>query len=278
MAKEEENDCVCEPGAPGWIVTFSDLMSLLLTFFVLLLSFADMEVKRFRQVAASLKEALGVQRDYVAEQLPMGTSIVKKEFKPGKQDQIDFENIDQRFTVQPSETREMMLISEQQRDKDELQEAKENEKKIKELLKDEIADGQVEVVREGKSLILRIREKATFKSGSATLQKKFAPLLFKISKTVKEISGNIDVIGHTDDRPISTNRFRSNWELSTGRAVSVAHALLKVSKISPKRVTIMGRGETSPVANNFTSENRARNRRVEVVIRKANRRSPSSKY
>ena len=148
MAKEEENDCVCEPGAPGWIVTFSDLMSLLLTFFVLLLSFADMEVKRFRQVAASLKEALGVQRDYVAEQLPMGTSIVKKEFKPGQQDQIDFENIDQRFTVQPSETREMMLISEQQRDKDELQEAKENEKKIKELFKDEIADGQVEVVRE----------------------------------------------------------------------------------------------------------------------------------
>lgn len=276
MAAQQEECEVCEPGAPGWIVTFSDLMSLLLTFFVLLLSFADMEVKRFRQVAASLKEALGVQRDYVAEQLPMGTSVVKKEFTPGKQDQIDFENIDHRFTVDPSETREMERIATQQQEKDDLEEAKKNEQQIKELLKEDIKKGNIEVARDGTSIILRIREKATFKSGSSTLQKRFLPLLLKISKTLKGLKGQVDIVGHTDNIPISTNRFRSNWELSTSRAVSVAHALLKVSKINPKRVTIMGKGEMSPVASNDTVYERARNRRVEVVVRKSKTRKPSS--
>lgn len=268
MAAEQEECEECVAGAPMWIVTFSDLMSLLLTFFVLLLSFADMEVKRFRQVAASLKEALGVQRDYVAEQLPMGTSIIKKEFKPGKQDQIDFDNIDQRFTVTPADTREMQLIAEQQKKKDEVEQAKEDEKKAAQLLEEEVDAGQVEISREGVNLILRIRENATFASGSDKLQKKFLPILFKISKIIKETQGMVDVVGHTDNVPIKTVRFRSNWELSSGRAVSVGHALLRASKINPKRMTIVAKGETQPIADNRKAQNRARNRRVEVILRR----------
>ena len=276
MAVEEEECEVCVPGAPGWIVTFSDLMSLLLTFFVLLLSFADMEVKRFRQVAASLKAALGVQREYVAEQIPMGTSVVKKEFKDGKQDMIDFENIDHRHSVEPADTRELVEIEEKQKEKDDVTETKQTAEQVKELLKEEIDNGDVEVASEGTTLILRIREKATFASGSATLRKRFVPILLKVAKTINSVSGNVDIVGHTDNVPISTSRFRSNWELSSSRAVSVAHAILRVSKLDPRRLTISGKGETEPVANNKSRKNRARNRRVEVVIRKAARREVSS--
>lgn len=275
MAVEEEAP-PCPSCLPGWLVTFSDMMSLLLTFFILLLTFADMEVKRFRQVAASMKEALGVQRDYVAEQIPMGTSVVMKEFKPGKQDMIDFESIDHRFTVEPAESRELQEIAEKQEEKDNIQEIRETEQQLKALLKQEIEDGQIEVTSEGANLILRIQEKATFQSGSATLQKKFLPLLSKISRTVSEVSGQVDVIGHTDNLPISNDRFRSNWELSTSRAVSVAHALLEASRIDPKRVTILGKGETDPIADNRLQESRARNRRVEVIIRKPPQRGISN--
>ena len=103
------------------------------------------------------------------------------------------------------------------------------------------------------------------RSGSADLTPNFKPVLKIIRKALEDTEGKIVVEGHTDDDPISTARFRSNWELSSARAVSVAHALFD-DKLTPDRFTVSGHADTRPLVSNETPAGKARNRRVEVVI------------
>jgi len=85
MSEETEDDCpVCVPGLPAWLATFGDLMSLLMCFFVLLLSFSEMDVLKFKQLAGSMREAFGVQNQIKVEDVPKGTSIIAQEFSPGR--------------------------------------------------------------------------------------------------------------------------------------------------------------------------------------------------
>lgn len=261
-------------GAPAWMATFADLMSLLLCFFVLLLSFADMEVKKFKDVSASLKQALGVSTAFKDDSLPKGISIIKREFRPGKQDLIEFENIDHRYEPRPSQR--------ERKEKDDENESTVNsaesasaeaesqlEKAVEELQESaakEIAKGELEVEKDGMNLIVRIPEKGSFSSGSAKIRKRFGKTLYKVAKTVKKLPGQIMIQGHTDSVPISTKRFRSNWDLSAARAASVTHTLIKIGKMNPVRFTIQGHADTRPAVNNNTPANRAKNRRVEIVV------------
>jgi chemotaxis protein MotB len=137
---------------------------------------------------------------------------------------------------------------------------------LQETLKEEIEQGMVEVETEEQRIIVRIREKGSFPSGSAQLDPGFFEVMEKISGKLSEAPGSIVVAGHTDDIPISTARFRSNWELSAGRAVTVAHALLSNPAIDPSRVLVEGHADTKPLVPNDSRENRALNRRVELVI------------
>ncbi len=111
-----------------------------------------------------------------------------------------------------------------------------------------------------------MKEQGSFPSGSATLRPSFIPIMDKIREVIQEVNGEYSVEGHTDDVPISTARFRSNWELSSARAVSVAHELMRGNAIDPSQFVVKGFGETRPMAANDTEDNRARNRRVEIVI------------
>ena len=138
--------------------------------------------------------------------------------------------------------------------------------KLAALLSEEIADGSVELESTTDKIIIRINEKASFPSGRATLRAGFVEVLDKIHVALAEVEGTVTVAGHTDDRPINTKRFRSNWELSAGRAVSVVHALLRPGLLDSRRFLIEGHGDSHPLVANDTAENRARNRRVELVI------------
>jgi chemotaxis protein MotB len=106
----------------------------------------------------------------------------------------------------------------------------------------------------------------TFPSGSAELLDEFSPLITKIRGLLKETEGHIYVAGHTDNVPIATSRYRSNWELSSARAVSVVHKLIETGEIPPNRIHVQGHGDTQPLHANDSHKHRALNRRVEIVV------------
>jgi chemotaxis protein MotB len=266
---EEEHDCDCPPeGLPAYMGTFADLMSLLMCFFVLLLSFAEMDALKYKMVVKSLDNAFGVQREVAANEIPKGTSIIAQEFSPGEPRPTPLKEVRQ-DTI--DETRDALKIKVDAEDvaKAQAKEIAEEAEKFKEALEGEIAEGLIDVETELNRIVIRIREKGSFQSGNARLNREFLPIIGKIHDVLVKTDGKIAVAGHTDDIPISTPRYRSNWELSTSRATSVVHELLRNSEILPERFVLEGYADTQPLVPNDTREDRARNRRVEIVVLKS---------
>jgi len=133
-------------------------------------------------------------------------------------------------------------------------------------LAQEIAAGVIEVESTDHTIVIRVKEHGSFPSGSADLTPNFRPVLKIIRNVLKDVPGEIAVEGHTDDLPIASTRFRSNWALSSARAVSVAQALFEEPKIGEARFSVTGYADTWPIADNATAEGRARNRRVDIVV------------
>jgi chemotaxis protein MotB len=285
MNNDDESECPeCVPGLPQYMGTFADLMALLMCFFVLLLSFAEMDAMKFKRLAGSMSQAFGVQAKLKVKEVPKGTSIIAQEFSPGRPDPSPINVIYQKtddLTEMSLEVKTQEQFDVEQGDEaldagaktrivEKLEEMiKETENDAVDLakaLQSQIAGGQVEIETHGRKIIIRIREKGSFNSGSAYLDDDYIPVLKEVRNVLTSKVGSITVQGHTDNIPISTSRFRSNWELSSARAVSVAHELLVGGILDPTRVTVSGYADTRPLVANDSPENRARNRRVEIVI------------
>lgn len=251
-----------EKGA-GWIITFADLMSLLLTFFILLLSFSKMDVAKYEAMAAALSSAFGVSAiigekakggDIIfAEQPPLPQpkqSELEKEFE-------DFDKPDIELLEPKDETPQIQQIDP-------------NIDKLTEYLVDalesEILSNSLSVTYDKDKVVVRFSEASTFNSGSEVLKEAMFPILEKIENVLADCQGDIVVEGYTDNLPVSSGRFRSNWDLSAARAVSVVHQLIFNNKIDVNRIMAAGRAETNALAENNTPENRAKNRRVEINI------------
>jgi len=277
----KEDDDESTPGAPLWMATFADLMSLLVCFFVLIISMSEIDVIRYKKVAGSMKDAFGVQQDIVTYDIPKGTSIIALEFSPGKpeptvrkiiqQDTVDptrpslkIGNPDNPIEVQP-ETLQKLLEEEEER-QEQRQQTEADAAVLTELLEEEINEGKIDVETDGPTIIIKIRERGSFTSGSATLDPGFLPTLGTIATALGEISGEIVVEGHTDNIPINSVQFPSNFALSAGRALSVTSVFLDDPNISMDRLSLRGYGEVRPEATNATRAGRARNRRVEIKI------------
>lgn len=313
-----EEECKCPPpGAPGWMSTFADLMSLLMCFFVLLLSFSEMDVLKFKQIAGSMKFAFGVQNQIKVEDIPKGTSVIAQEFSPGKPEptpievvmqqtieitkaKLDFEDgesnkvggeedvkirktkreIEEEASQEvPTETSDLEASDDAQKEESESQSESTEQtpspgvaaqqglaQKIAKELRDEIEDGAIEIEALGQQLIIRVREKGAFPSGSAFLQPRFRPVITKVATILVDIPGSITVSGHTDAEPVQSELYRSNWDLSAQRAVSVAHEMIKVQGITNKKMSIVGYAGTKPLSNGKSDVDRRRNRRVEITI------------
>jgi chemotaxis protein MotB len=268
----------CEAGSPAWLATFADLMSLLMCFFVLLLSFAEIDAIRFKKMAESLKDAFGVQREIPANEIVKGTSVIKQEFSPGKPDPTPLQELRQQTTDREREYLDLEEQHAQPQEQLNLETAKaavmaqiekemeEQSDQLRKMLDEEIAQGLLEVETENTKIIIRIQEKGSFPSGRANLNPEFFAVISKITNVIANTPGRIIVAGHTDDVPIATQRFRSNWELSSARAVTVVHAMLTNSKMNAERILIEGHADASPLVPNDTNINRAKNRRVELII------------
>ena len=273
-------------GLPAWMATFADLMSLLMCFFVLLLSFSEMDIARYKIIAGSMKEAFGVQSEVKVQDIPKGTSIIAQEFSPGtprptpdnsvKQDSAD--------TMKQSLDNRVRDPGTHERDKDTMEvtedishvilekvnalmeETERDAAKLADSLREETESGYIDIETGWRSITIRIREKGSFKSGQAVLQHEFVDVMARLRNVLTGIEGKFAVEGHTDDIPIRNQLFPSNWDLSASRALSVAHELLKDDVIDDSRFMVVGYADTKPLVDNSTRQNRASNRRVEIVI------------
>ncbi|MCL7423427.1 MAG: MotB family protein [Methylobacter sp.] len=256
----------CRPGAPAWLATFADLCTLLLCFFVLLLSSATQDVRKFKQIAGSMKSAFGVQNEVFQADTPMGTSVIEQNFSPSLADPAMLDEVRQAMPEQ-SLTRDTDIEAlKKQVMAAKLAEIEDEAENIRELLKEEIRQGLVSVEANGLKIVMRIQEKGSFPSGSAELQSGFAAVMDKITAAAAKAKGLVQISGHTDDVPITNSSYRSNWELASSRAVTVALHMLHNNGIAKERVVVQGYADTQPLVPNTSEENRARNRRVEVVI------------
>lgn len=256
-------------GAPAWMATFADLATLLLCFFVLLLSFSEMDVAKFKQLAGSMREAFGVQAEIKAKTIPKGTSIIAKEFSPGEPKKTVLNTVRQ-FTINSNmntlQVADPKDVEEFEKKKAEEQAAILEALRLKQELEKEIEEGKVLVRAEGNKAIVHILEKGSFDSGRADVKADFLPILQKIRNIIAGGKDTIRVSGHTDNIPIATARFRSNWELSAARAVSVAHELMKEEVLDESLFVINGHADTRPLVDNSTPFNRAKNRRVDIAL------------
>ncbi|MGA9477958.1 MAG: flagellar motor protein MotB [Desulfobacterales bacterium] len=236
---------ILEEGAPAWVVTFGDLMSLLLCFFVLLLSFSEMDKAKYKEVSGSLAKAFGVQRKMKAFEAPKGIKMISRDF-------------DQELI--PARPREE-FIAMQQREKIGIALKKEVETRFRDL-QDLI---QVEVGE--KEVTIRLMGETAFDSGKADIKTQMVPLLLKIGSVLADSKGEVIIAGHTDNVPVYGGPYGSNLKLSIARAATVAEFLLAKSAIQASRVSTMGFGKYRPIESNDTDESRKRNRRVEIILR-----------
>lgn len=251
-------------GAPAWVLTFADLMSLLLAFFVLLFSFSEMDKQKFKELSGSMRDAFGVQREVPAFKPPIGTSIIARDFSPGRPTPTVENQVRQQAVNEMRIYAEMAIDESERISKEELEA---DLQKVKRHLDIEIRDGFVEVDDDGERVItIRIKEMGSFPSGSADLNNDFKPVINKIAELVEDIGGHVVIAGHTDNLPISTSRFRSNWDLSSARAATVLESIAERSGQPAEHFRLAGHADTRPLDTNSTAEGRARNRRVEVIL------------
>jgi chemotaxis protein MotB len=274
--------------------TFADLMSLLMCFFVLLLSFSEMDVLKFKQIAGSMKFAFGVQNKIEVKDIPKGTSVIAMEFRPGRPEPTPIDTIQQQTTDMTQEMLEFQAGNEdsaggrqkqrgeqrggsaqqtatEQQSSSTTQAASQEEvaermRKIAQQLEKQIVDGAIEMESLGQQITIRIRENGSFSAGSAFLQPQFVPILRQIGSLLADMPGDVEVSGHSDSQQISNELYRSNWDLSSQRAVAVAEELRRATGFDESRMSVVGKADTAPLIDIDDIQGRSRNRRVEISI------------
>ena len=233
MAGEERKNRTRSGGGssgPGWEIIYTGFILIMLCFFIMLCTFASVEKSKVEHFVASFTRAVSV--------LPRGVKV-----RPGKQASLALSDV-------ADEKGEMALIFQ------ELQKAAD------ELGLEE--DLSFSFFRHG--LMVSMSDTALFDLGVAEISQQAFPLLDKIGAIISNTSHLVRIEGHTDDLPIHTDRFPSNWELSTARAVNVLRYFLDIHEISAERLSAAGFGEFQPIVSNEGPELRSKNRRVEITF------------
>lgn len=253
-------------GAPPWFVTFADLMVLLMCFFVLMLSFSEMDEAKFKLMSGSLTETFGVQSEITANEPPKGTSLEALEFGPGAPEPTTEHEIRQHTVDSDLDTLDLGLELRLRELKAQEEAAARQAAELRAVFRQEIDDGRLLIRQDGSNVVIQLLEKDSFPSGSAALEPGARAALARIGVLVGSMSGAITVSGHTDNVPVrSGGQYRSNWELSAARAASVGHELLAAG-LDPARLMVSGHADTQPRATNDTDADRALNRRVDITF------------
>jgi chemotaxis protein MotB len=253
-------------GSPPWLITFADLMVLLMCFFVLMLSYSEMDREKFKLMSGSMTEAFGVQADVSVTETPKGTSLEANEFSPGVPEPTEENEVRQHTVDSDLNTLDLGLELRLRELKAQEDAAANQAQELRAVFHQEIDDGRLLIRQDGSNVVIQLLEKDSFPSGSAALEAGSSETLGKIGALVSGMTGAITVSGHTDNVPIRNGgQYRSNWELSAARAASVGHELLAAG-LDPTRLMVSGHADTQPRTANDTPANRALNRRVDITF------------
>ncbi len=222
----------------GWLATYADTVTLLLTFFVLLYSLSSIDSQKFQQIAVAMQSAFSGKADRSILEFNSSSGDVPIVGKP-------------QLTVEDAQQNENLEILE-----DVLTYIKEND-----LEKD------VQIYEDEKGLNIQMKDSVLFDTGKAELRSDSKNVLDKVSDLIGKVDNKIIIEGHTDNVPINTPAMPNNWHLSSARALSVLDYFLDSKKIlNPQRFSAQGCGEYRPIAKNDTDEGRAKNRRVNIIV------------
>ena len=232
MARKKAEEEV-KKGAPEWMATYGDMVTLLLCFFVLLFAMSSVDSQKYKAVVQSLSGALGV--------LDSGTTVT----------------LDPLVNNYPSDSPTDTPTD--------AQEFGEMQEELQKILEESELNGQIKLEINERGLLIRFMDSVLFDSGKADLTPGAAQIIDKVSAIIKDSDKKIAIEGHTDDIPISTYKFPSNWELSTTRAVNVVKYMIN-NGIDPVRLSAAGYADQHPISDNKTVDGRKNNRRVDMVI------------
>lgn len=243
MAKKKAQDE--KKGSPEWMTTYGDMVTLLMCFFVLLFAFSSIDAQKFEAVMMSFQGSAGI--------LSGGKALSEAPMV---------------FDAMPENNTSSQQVIQQDR----LEHLREL---IQEYLEENEMEAEVDLELEAKGLIIRFKDNVLFDPGSAVIKAQSIPIidfLGELLNTEELIQEEIRVEGHTDNVPMNTPMYPSNWELSAGRATNVVRYFIEQANLRPDRVSAAGYGEYHPIDTNDTPEGRSANRRVDIVVIK---RSPA---
>ncbi len=235
-----------DPGAPAWMTTYGDMVTLLLAFFILLFTFSVIDVTKFHKIMNS------IQLSFLGY-----TGVLEKTQELSDREDVDTSELEESVQVTPEE----MEILQKIREADDVQQ------QVQEFLRDVGLEDDVELkVVEDRGVVMELPDQIFFEIGRSELKPEARYVLDKLADLFRGLDNNIIIEGHTCDLPIRTPQFPSNWELSVGRSVAVTRYMVEQQGITPHRFIATGYGEFQPLVPNDTPEDRARNRRVTVVV------------
>lgn len=271
--REEEH-----PNHERWLVSYADFITLLFAFFVVMYSISSVNDGKYRVLSETLTDAFLTSAQSM-DPIQIGekvrtTNPVAGEFaasEPGTLessdtedplDLVDDKSVADKQQAKPEDEGAASIEKKEQIEESLEQTAAALESKLSPLIEQDL----VNIKRTDRGLEVEMKSKALFASGSARLSRAAIKMLRDISGIIKSLPNNIIVEGHTDNVPIKTILFPSNWELSSVRAASVVHLLGRFG-IDPNRLAAIGYGEHKPIASNSDKAGRQKNRRVALVIK-----------
>lgn len=237
-------------GAPKWMVTYSDMVTLILVFFILLFSMSQIDLVKFEAISESFRNRMIL--DFYPSAIPV-ESPASSHLENGKR-WNKFEvplkkgSNDQSNGANPDDSLDKLM------------------KDVEGYLNKNELNHVISANRTERGVVLVLQESILFDSGEATILTSGTSFLKKIGELLSQMTNNVKVEGHTDSRPISSHLYPSNWELSGARASSVTRYLITQHDLQESRFTIVGYSDTRPLEPNTTLTNMSKNRRVEIVI------------
>lgn len=211
----------------GWMDTYADTITLLLTFFILLYSISAVDSEKLKELAEALQFSL-----------------------TGKQSVKQLESLDDIKVDIEKESNKYEDLA----------------KKLNEIIDKNSLTEVIKIREEDRGIVLQVDESILFDPGKAEIKESSIDILDTISKIIEETDNDIVAEGHTDNVPINNEKYKSNWELSTARAMNIIKFFIENKNINPVRLSVKGYGEYNPIVPNDTPENRSKNRRVDILV------------
>lgn len=246
-----------------WLVSYADFITLLFAVFVVLYAMSQSDIKKVEQVAQALRESFGYSSMAAAGQKGILDSKDIRMIPAIKPEMVVVPITNK---MPPAGPKQGGVEKGRGKGKAEEKEFKEIQSAIEAYLIKHGAQNKVSIGITSRGLVVSLKEAGFFDSGSATIKPSGYQLLNTIIEAMTQYSNPLRIEGHTDNVPISSSQFPSNWELSTARATNVLRYILKTYEVEPATISATGYAEFRPVSENSTAEGRSKNRRVDIVL------------